>query len=154
MTQVDTNSTESQGSTPEQEDRAIQVLMEEYKTLRAEILQRISSNGQIPGFLVAGTAIVVSVLSISGHGLFRSLGLYISLTVLIGGYTYWRHNKIVYHRIGDHVASLEQEINQRAERAYGSNVGLLTWETYQKQVRADTARSPLAKWRYRLLGWR
>jgi hypothetical protein len=142
---------DSQGPTPEQEDKAISVLMEEYKTLRAEIILRIGNRMQILGFLTAGVALVVSYVSISRS--IWGLGLFLPLMTLLAGFAYWRLHAFQTDRMSEHVAELEREINERARRVSNITGDLLTWESRQKERRMQAERGRLSRWRYRLTGW-
>jgi hypothetical protein len=142
---------DSQGPTPEQEDKAISVLMEEYKTLRAEIVLRVGNRMQILGFLIAGVALVVSYASVS-HAIW-GVGLVLPLMILLGGFVYWRQHAFQTDRMSEHVAELEREINERARRVCNIAEDLLTWESRQKERRIQAKHGRLSRWRYRLTGW-
>jgi hypothetical protein len=100
---------------------------------------------------IAGVAFLISLAFISNRGLLANPGFYLSLMVLVGAYIVQRRNRWHYVRIGEHLAALEQEINERASRVYGSSVAPLTWEMKQKSIR-EAPRNALARWRYRAIG--
>lgn len=102
----------------------IDILLKEYDTLRAEILQRINARFGIIGFLGTLFAFVLSKwewqpknCSFDVRWPIVALGL----TVLLG--TWWWFG-IRMQRLAARVSSIEKRVNQLAGEE------LLTWETY------------------------
>ena len=101
-------------------DRVL-IILEEYKTLRAEILQKTTIINSL--YVAAGTALLTIVgVSVVSGSLLAGLILIPLLLILIIGASLLFHHDLV--KISIHLKALERDINLRAD-----GDPLLMWET-------------------------
>src|SRR3954454_21145920 len=102
--------------------------MEEYRTLRTELINHVGAQGNLLTFGGVAVAVVAGLKgSASASFWVAMLGI-----LLVGGHFYWtRINSIV--RIGRHVSGIEKRINDLARTAHGCDSPLLSWETTQQE---------------------
>lgn len=109
---------------PTSRETLINVLLEEYKTLRDESHQNMGERLTLLSFPTAAVAI-----AIAAHGAAWSIVLMVVLLAVYAGVWYrtWRG----LDRRAQHLSRLEQRINELAlgAPAVKSEGGLLTWET-------------------------
>jgi hypothetical protein len=114
------------------ESEAIALLLEEYRALRAESVQRVANRMQMVTIL--GILAAISTVS-SDNFSFTSPGIYAAACV-VGVAAFWiRHNNRAVQRIGRHLRLVEERIHQLANRAYGSQQPLLSWELTRQAQR-------------------
>lgn len=109
----------------------IDLLLEEYRLLRAEVNERITGRMTLTGLLAASAALVAG-LRHQPTWLYWLVG--IAALVLVSGiwlWTWWRVD-----RLSRQLRSLERRINDRARRLFGTSEALLTWETDVRRRRA------------------
>src|SRR5689334_7952955 len=92
----------------------LQLLLEEYRTVRAEVLQRIGSRAQLLGLLGASAALVIGL---SDH---QSVEAYLLGAVVVVVLTsYWWRGALLLRRAAQHVVAIEERINLVAKSTYG-----------------------------------
>lgn len=95
------------------------VLLKEYETLRAEILQRVSSRDQLFTLLLAAVSIIVAT---------DKRHTVLAVCIVGGvGLLYWLRIGYLINLLGSHVASIEDRVNELMSAP--SDEKLLTWET-------------------------
>jgi hypothetical protein len=102
--------------------------MQEYETLRTEVVQRIAARQQMTGYAAALTAIAATL----GGNLGWWRWLIVTLVVL-GSALYLRDSNKGVQRIGLHLQDLEKDINALAVEVYGQPV--LSWENRRQGQR-------------------
>jgi hypothetical protein len=90
----------------------LQLLLEEYRTLRTELLQRISSRLQLLGFFGASAALVVGVRGERAAAYF----LVLIVTVLA---VYWWRSAVLLGRVARRLVLIEARLNGLASMTYG-----------------------------------
>ncbi|SEN16346.1 hypothetical protein [Actinacidiphila rubida] len=128
-------------------DEEIAALLEEYRTLREEITQRISARMQLIGF----AGIISALLAASDHLTYTSPSPYVSALTLLLAVLWVRGSNQAIQRIGRHLRGIEERINALAAQAWQSPEPLLTWETSIQSRRR--AVGGLAGWVGRTGGW-
>jgi hypothetical protein len=113
------------------EPEAIALLLEEYKALRAEAVQRVANRMQMVGVL----GVVAAILSVSGAVSLTSVNVYVAVGVAGLGTFWMRHNNRAVQRIGRQLRLVEERIDRLASRAYGAHDALLTWERTRQSQR-------------------
>jgi hypothetical protein len=116
----------------------INLLLEEYRTLRQEIIARLTNRAQLLAFSAAATGLIASG---------RSLTLIVLVigTAAMAGLCYWLSSNRGVRHIASHVADIEAMINQLAARAYDlPEEAVLRWEIKQ----ASEAEGKPRWWRY------
>ncbi|QIP83198.1 hypothetical protein GLX30_02900 [Streptomyces sp. Tu 2975] len=106
-------------------EQEVMVLLEEYRTLREEVTQRVAARMQMIGFAGAISALLVVSDSIT----FRGPNLYVAGLFLVLAVVWLRGTNLAIQRIGRHLRVVEARVNALAARAWGSSEHLLTWET-------------------------
>ena len=142
-TVIDETKREAMDCAPGEEPEVISLLLEEYKTLRAEITQRLTARIQVVGF----TGAVAALLAASSNLSLRRPNLYIAILLLAFAWYWWREMSSGIYRIAPQLRRLERDMNRLAARAYkmtGSD-GPFTWETMQQDLRLSAGRT--ARWR-------
>jgi hypothetical protein len=128
-------------------DEEISALLEEYRTLREEITQRISARMQMIGF----AGIISALLAASNLLSYKSPSPYVSALTLVLAAFWVRGSNQAIQRIGRHLRGIEERINTLAAQAWQCPGPLLTWETsIQSQRRAVGG---LSGWIGRTGGW-
>ncbi|MFF3264665.1 hypothetical protein ACFYWO_36515 [Streptomyces sp. NPDC002932] len=119
--------------------------MEEYESLRSEVVQRIGARQQLAGYAAAATVIAATL----GSGLGPWRILVVGLVFLIA-YLYLRDSNDGIQRLGTHLRVIENDVNDLARSVYGREI--LTWESCRQTERNGENRF----WRAlgRLGGWR
>lgn len=121
----------------------ISLLLEEYRTLRDEVNQRVGSRMQMIGF-----AVVISALLVASDG---AGTYYIAALVLVIAALWLRGINRAIQRIGSHLRQIETRVNALAAQACGSAEGVLTWES---KAHGDRSRvRGLPRWTGELGGW-
>ncbi|MFD7028757.1 hypothetical protein ACFWAR_12060 [Streptomyces sp. NPDC059917] len=118
------------GSTGEHE-KTVEIIglrMKEYESLRSEVVQRIGARQQLAGYAGAATAIAATLGS--GLGIWR---IAVVALVLLIAYLYLRDSNDGIQRLGKHLRSVEDDVNELARRVYGRDV--LTWESGRQAER-------------------
>lgn len=119
---------------PGKESDVIALLLEEYRTLRAEIVSRHSDRAQLLAFSAAATGLIAS-------GRPPVVASIIVGVVAVCGLGYWLSSNHGIQYVASHVAELETKINQLAAHAYGvSEDGPLGWENAQARGPRRTSR--------------
>jgi hypothetical protein len=111
----------------------INLLLEEYRALRAEVTARIGARMTLIGFLAASAALLVGKDS-------GSTWVYIVVVALMAtGLTVWSWSWRLLDKLSRHLAVVETRLNELAAQAYGAGMesGPFTWEN---QLRAGRAR--------------
>jgi hypothetical protein len=143
----DYNMTDSHGSPtdPHAETKVIELLLEEYRTLRTEVVARLTVRAQVA--VVVGAS--ATVLAYAGGLSWRKPHVYIVIGALLFVGTWWRDMNRGRYSVANHLRELERRINDLASAAYGTQP-LLTWETinYEGRLRRGWAKH----WRARLAG--
>ncbi|MEU5255143.1 hypothetical protein [Streptomyces longwoodensis] len=106
-------------------DKEITLLLEEYRTLREEIIHRVAGRMQMIGF----AGIISALLVVSDRLNFDAPGFYVAVLVLIVALLWLRGINRAIQRIGHHLRQLEARINDLAAAGYGSTSPVLSWET-------------------------
>jgi hypothetical protein len=143
----DCNMTDSHGSPadPEAKTKAIELLLEEYRTLRAEVVARLTVRAQVA--VVVGAS--ATVLAYAGGLSWRKPYVYIVFGALLFVVTWWRDMNRGRYSVANHIRELEGRINDLASAAYGAQP-LLTWETINYEGRLRRGRAK--RWRAKLTG--
>jgi hypothetical protein len=116
------------------EAEVIDLLLEEYRTLRSEVVARVQSRTQLTAFAVAGTGLVASTRS-------PWLMSFAGLLILIGAVV-WIRSQSLLESLGRAISQLEKQIDSLASIAYETSAGLpLSWETQQLELRKDVPRA-------------
>ena len=111
----------------------IAILLEEYRSLRAEAQQRIATNGSLVGFAAAGVAIYATARP-------STLIWVVALAVALVLATVWISNLLGLAALSRHLKGLERRIAERTAIAYahpdadssdGNVEMLLSWETWR-----------------------
>lgn len=112
-------------------EKEIDLLIEEYRALRAEVVQRLGDRGSLLGFASAGAVLVVA------NGVatwkFAVAAALLTAALVVFAVRTFRAFGLLSARLG----RLEDMINERASAAYGSGP-LLRWEydwRHRKNVR-------------------
>ena len=121
------------------EPEVISLLLEEYKTLRAEITQRLTARIQVAGF----TGAVSAVLAASSNLSLRRPNLYVAVFLLGFAWYWWREMSSGIYRIAPQLRRLERDMNRLAARAYEmtGSYGPFSWETMQHDQRLSAGRA-------------
>ncbi|MFI6283332.1 hypothetical protein ACIBCM_01020 [Streptomyces sp. NPDC051018] len=123
----------TEGQTPGttgKEAEVIQLLLEEYRALRAEITQRVTERVQI----VAAAGVGAVILTAAGGFSFGKPHLYAAFGVVLFALAWSRKGARDMAELGRHVRGLEIRINALAAEAYG--VGdVLSWELTSERLR-------------------
>ncbi|WP_329317284.1 hypothetical protein OG723_44615 (plasmid) [Streptomyces sp. NBC_01278] len=128
------------------EDAVIRLLMEEYKSLRAEVTQRVAERTQL--IVVAGG--VAAILTAVGGLSFRTPHLYVAIAIVLFAVVWGLIGSRDMMLLGAHLVRLENRINLLAERAYGAPA-VLTWERWiSLEQGRRMSRLPWTPWRRRL----
>jgi hypothetical protein len=107
----------------------IGLLIEEYRTLREEVIQRLNGRVQLLAFAIAGAGIAASGKSPVFYG---ALGG----SLLLVGMVFWNRSKRGIEYLASHIARLERCINELSSRAYGTRGQFpFQWETEQARIR-------------------
>ncbi|MFF9186559.1 hypothetical protein [Streptomyces rochei] len=106
----------------------IALRMQEYETLRSEVVQRIAARQQMAGYAAALTAIAATLGGNLGWWRYLIVAL-----VILGSALYLRDSNKGIQRIGLHLQDLEREINVLAVEAYGQPA--LSWESRRQGQR-------------------
>lgn len=101
----------------------IKLLLEEYRSLRAEVLQRVGSRMTLTAFITASIAIVVSIKHQASWVYALAGGLLAVMLVVI-----WVWSWCCIERLSARLVVLEENLNDRARVAYGTEVVLFDWE--------------------------
>ena len=112
------------------------LLLEEYRTLRAEFGQRVAARVQLLGF----AGILSAVLATAGGFRLDAPNLYAGLVVAVVGLWAWRMTNGAAQRLGRHLHDVEQRLNELAARTYGAQAPLFTWERIRQQQRTADPR--------------
>jgi hypothetical protein len=129
------------------EMREINLLLEEYRTLRDEVNHRVGGRMQMIGF--AG---VISALLVASDDWDIGTGnFYIAALVLVIAALWLRGINRAIQRIGKHLRQIEERVNALAPRACGSAEDVLTWETRVERGRSRVRGLP--RWTGELGGW-
>lgn len=116
------------------------LLLEEYRSLRDEAKQRITERMTLVTVLVAGTALVIS-----GHGSVGAIVIAAVLAVIAA--CVWLRTWRILDKLSIRLMGVESRINRLAAQAYGLGAGaeLLSWETTLQRGRADM-KAPGNRW--------
>ncbi|MEU6810548.1 hypothetical protein ABZ920_16460 [Streptomyces sp. NPDC046831] len=106
----------------------VDLRMQEYETLRTEIIQRIAARQQMAGYAAALTAIAATLGGNLGWWRYFIVAL-----VVLGSALYLRDSNKGIQRIGLHLQDLEKEINVLAVEIYGRPA--LSWESRRQGQR-------------------
>ncbi|MFH8800896.1 hypothetical protein ACH4F6_15045 [Streptomyces sp. NPDC017936] len=109
----------------------IALLLEEYRTLREEIIHRVAGRMQMIGF----AGIISALLVISDKPNFGAPAVYVAVLVLVVALLWLRGINRAIQRIGRHLRTVEERINALAAQGYGSTGPVLTWETTAQDSR-------------------
>jgi hypothetical protein len=123
----DPAATEAERATAE-----IQLLLVEYGTLRAEVMQRVSSRMSLTAFLTASIAIVLSIKHEPAwvYGLAGGL-LAVALTLI------WVWSWCCIERLSVRLLALEKSLNDRARTAHGTDSAIFKWECLIRAARGS-----------------
>ena len=113
------------------EPEAIALLLEEYRALRAESVQRVANRMHMVGIL----GVVAAILSVSGDTSMTALDVYVAVGVAGLGTFWMRHNNRAIQRVGRQLRLVEERISRLAGTAYGAEDALLTWERTRQEQR-------------------
>ncbi|MEV4275146.1 hypothetical protein [Actinoplanes xinjiangensis] len=113
---------------PGQEDQVVALLLEEYRTLRAEQVAHLGAQGNMLAF---GGVTVVIVAGFKGAGSAAFWAAF-GFALLLGGYFYWTRVSSMI-RVARQISDIEQRLNDLAITAYGCSAPVLTWETTQQR---------------------
>jgi hypothetical protein len=104
------------------------LLLEEYRTLREEVISRMAGRVQLLAFTIAGAGLAANARSPVYAGIAGAL--------VAVGIAFWTSSKRGIERAADQIAGLERRINTLSNVA-GPDSGLapLSWETQQTQIR-------------------
>jgi hypothetical protein len=118
---------------PGSESQVIDLLLEEYRTLREEAISRMGGKLQLLGFVIAGAGLAANAKSTIYAGIAGML-------VVVGGVV-WNRSKVGIERVADRIAVIEGQVDMLAHKAYELSDPLpLSWETQQRAVRQRTSR--------------
>jgi hypothetical protein len=131
--------------TSSKEHELITLLLEEHKSLRTEIIQRLATRGQALGLTAALSALIVT----SDHSPFSWV---LAGLVLVLGFIFWFGSNRAILYLADHVRELERRINGLTRDAYGATEDALTWETRYHHRRMSSG--PWSRLVRRSVGWR
>ncbi|MEU7101813.1 hypothetical protein AB0A66_26260 [Streptomyces longwoodensis] len=106
-------------------NKEIGLLLEEYRTLREEIIHRVAGRMQMIGF----AGIISALLVVSDRLHFDAPSFYVAILVLVVALLWLRGINRAIQRIGLHLRHLEVRINDLAAQGYGSTEPVLSWET-------------------------
>ena len=107
---------------PSPEDKlAIDILLREYDTLRAEALARIRARFEVVGFIVVSAAFVGSREAVSG-----SWRLGVGLLALVISGVSWGSFGLALRRLARRLRTIEKKVNKLAGQT------LLDWESNPK----------------------
>ena len=106
----------------------IDLRMQEYETLRTEIVHRIAARQQMAGYAALLTAVAVTLGGNLGWWRY-----FIVVLVLLGSALYLRDSNKGIQRIGLHLQSLEADVNALAVEVYGQPA--LSWESRRQGQR-------------------
>ncbi|RNC74784.1 hypothetical protein DC095_008990 [Streptomyces xinghaiensis] len=112
----------------------IDLRMQEYETLRSEVIQRIAARQQMAGYSALMTAIAVTLGGNLGWWRYLLVAL-----VLLGSALYLRDSNKGIQRIGLHLQSLEADINALTIDIYGQPA--LFWESRRQEQREREKRT-------------
>lgn len=102
----------------ESAERRIALLLEEYRSLRADLVQRTASHASLLGFLLAAVALIPKPED------FRpGPWMAVALVVLVIGLVYWVRSQQITKDLGARVADIEDALNKLATIAYGQCAG-------------------------------
>jgi hypothetical protein len=115
----------------------IEILLEEYRTLRAEVNQRLNNGATLVGFGAASAALVVGQHQGAGWPYWA-----IGIGIVIAAALIRLNNSVLLARLSARISHLEEAINARASIAHGTDnsTPLLGWETEFREDRAQQAR--------------
>jgi len=119
---------EAEEAETQRQREIIDLRMQEYDTLRTEIIQRINARQQIAGY--AGAATVITAALGVNIGYWRWLVVALVVLVALG---YLRDSNKGIQRIGLHLQEVERDVNELAQAIYGRPV--LMWETRREGQR-------------------
>lgn len=102
----------------ESAERRIALLLEEYRSLRADLVQRTASHASLLGFLVAAVALITRPEDFKPGAWMAMV-----LVVLVIGLVYWVRSQQITKDLGARVADIEDALNQLATIAYGQSTG-------------------------------
>lgn len=105
---------------PDASDGRLNVMLEEYRALRAESVARMSSRGTLTGFLAASLALVLSKDQPAAN--VWAVG---AATTAIA--SVWLYSLAMLRRLRSHLVSLQRMINDETTRVHGGD-DVLTWE--------------------------
>jgi hypothetical protein len=111
-----------------QEDQVIALLLEEYRTLRAEQISHLGTQGSMLAF---GGVAVVLVAGLKGTG-GAAFWVAVLSALVLGSYFYWSRVAAMV-RLGRRISDIERRLNSLAETAYECSAPVLTWETLQRE---------------------
>jgi hypothetical protein len=113
----------------------IDLLLEEYRSLRQEIIQKQASQSSLLGFGATGIGLAFGLTGSLGKALLAA-----SLITLLGVYYHLITARNVA-LLSRHVAGLEERINTLARSEHPASEDVLTWET-RLQSRPASIMSP------------
>ncbi len=106
----------------------IELRMREYDSLRSEVVQRIAARNQVAGY--AGLAGFIAAMFGNGIGLWTLLAI---ILIVVIAYLFLLDSNDGIQRIGEHLRTLEKEVNALSQQTYQCDA--LTWETKRQQMR-------------------
>ena len=112
-------------------EQRLNLLLEEYRSLRSEVTSRIASRMTLLGFLTASLAFVVGI-----HH--RSAWVWALVGLLVAfGAGIWVWSGLLIGRLSARLAKLEEVMNALAAEAYGPSKTdeQLVWETDRRRSR-------------------
>ncbi|MFF3501507.1 hypothetical protein [Streptomyces sp. NPDC003247] len=116
---------------PRGTSQEIALLLEEYRTLREEIIHRVAGRMQMIGF----AGIISALLVVSDKLNFGAPAFYVAVLVLVVALLWLRGINRAIQRIGRHLRKIEERVNALAAQGYGSTDAVLTWETLAQEGR-------------------
>lgn len=120
------------------EKELIDLLLEEYRTLRAEQTSRVTGQFNLLSYGAAGTALVFGLSGDVGRT------LVVLLLLLVPAILYYALNSAGMAHTSRHLSLLEQRVNDLTRAAGWTTDDVLTWETGQFR---DPTRSRNPMWR-------
>jgi hypothetical protein len=117
----------------------LNVLLEEYRTLRAEVNERINGRMTLVGFVLAAGALLADKTSLHG---WRFIAVAAGVLLMIG--TVWAWTWHILTALSKQLAMLETKINECAAEAFGPahHGDLLSWEKNRRQKKLARRQAP------------